>query len=354
MIEFRKVREQFEFFECCRDPEVASEITVQPVRRYDRLLDAAVIFSDILVVPQAMGMEVEMVPGKGPTFLHPLESPKDMARLKKVDIQKDLGYVLDAIRLTRTKLAGRVPVIGFCGAPWTLMAYMIEGGGSKTWEKAKRWLFDYPEESKALLDRIADVCASFLVAQILAGAQLVQVFDSWAGELTPYDFRTFALPYLRNIAVDVKDNLALKSVEPPPMIVYARGAVNHSLVEISRSGYNVVGIDHTVEPAWARQCLAQAQSSNRKFSEVEVNKGAQHRIAIQGNLDPAILYARPEVIQDRVRRMFQTTTGGFGGQGALICNLGQGITPGVDPDHLRVFLEAVHRVSKEMADNNDD
>ena len=178
------------------------------------------------------------------------------------------------------------------------MAYMIEGGGSKTWEKAKRWLFDYPEESKALLDRIANVCASFLVAQILAGAQLIQVFDSWAGELTPYDFRTFALPYLRNIAVDVKDNLALKSVEPPPMIVYARGAVNHSLVEISRLGYDVVGIDHTVEPAWARQCLAQAQSSNRKFSEVEVNKGAQHRIAIQGNFDPAILYARPEVIQD--------------------------------------------------------
>ena len=140
--EFRKIRENFEFFECCRNPEVASEITIQPVRRYDGLLDAAVIFSDILVIPQAMGMEVEMVQGKGPTFLMPLDSPKDLSRLTKVDVRKDLGYVLEAIRLTRAKLAGRVPVIGFCGAPWTLMAYMIEGGGSKTWEKAKRWLFD--------------------------------------------------------------------------------------------------------------------------------------------------------------------------------------------------------------------
>ena len=223
--EFRKIRENFEFFECCRNPEVASEITIQPVRRYDGLLDAAVIFSDILVIPQAMGMEVEMVQGKGPSFLKPLDSPKDLGRLTKVDVRKDLGYVLEAIRLTRAKLAGRVPVIGFCGAPWTLMAYMIEGGGSKTWEKAKRWLFDYPEESKHLLDRIANVCASFLVEQVLAGAQLLQVFDSWAGELTPYDFRTFSLPYLRNIAIEVKDKLDTLSVEPPPMILYAKGCL---------------------------------------------------------------------------------------------------------------------------------
>ena len=246
--EFRKIRENFEFFECCRNPEVASEITIQPVRRYDGLLDAAVIFSDILVIPQAMGMEVEMVQGKGPSFLKPLDSPKDLGRLTKVDVRKDLGYVLEAIRLTRAKLAGRVPVIGFCGAPWTLMAYMIEGGGSKTWEKAKRWLFDYPEESKHLLDRIANVCASFLVEQVLAGAQLLQVFDSWAGELTPYDFRTFSLPYLRNIAIEVKDKLDTLSVEPPPMILYAKGAINHSLVDISKAGFDVVGIDHTVEP----------------------------------------------------------------------------------------------------------
>ena len=165
--EFRKIRENFEFFECCRNPEVASEITIQPVRRYDGLLDAAVIFSDILVIPQAMGMEVEMVQGKGPSFLKPLDSPKDLGRLTKVDVRKDLGYVLEAIRLTRAKLAGRVPVIGFCGAPWTLMAYMIEGGGSKTWEKAKRWLFDYPEESKHLLDRIANVCGSDVCEKVL-------------------------------------------------------------------------------------------------------------------------------------------------------------------------------------------
>ena len=346
--EFRKIRENFEFFECCRNPEVASEITIQPVRRYDGLLDAAVIFSDILVIPQAMGMEVEMVQGKGPTFLMPLDSPKDLSRLTKVDVRKDLGYVLEAIRLTRAKLAGRVPVIGFCGAPWTLMAYMIEGGGSKTWEKAKRWLFDYPEESKHLLDRIANVCASFLVEQVLAGAQLLQVFDSWAGELTPYDFRTFSLPYLRNISIEVKDKLDTLSVEPPPMILYAKGAINHSLVDISKAGYDVVGIDHTVEPAWARHCLAESQTSGRKFSQVESKKCGQHPIALQGNLDPAILYAKPEVIEARVRRMFDPSVGGFGGQGALICNLGHGITPNVDPEHLRVFLSAVHRVSREV------
>lgn len=352
--EFRKVREQFEFFECCRNPEVASELTVQPVRRFDGLIDAAVIFSDILVVPQAMGMEVEMVPGKGPTFLEPLATPQDVSKLKKVDVKKDLDYVFEAIRLTRTKLAGRVPVIGFCGAPWTLMAYMIEGGGSKTWEKAKRWLFDYPEQSKELLNRIANVCVKYLVEQVRAGAQLLQVFDSWAGELTPHDFRTYALPYLRNIAREVKDTLATMSVEPPPMIVFAKGAINHSLVELSKIGYDVIGIDYTVEPAWARKVLSDCRASARKFSRLECEKGGEHPIALQGNMDPAILYARPEVIEARVRRMFDPTLGGFGGQGALICNLGHGITPGVDPEHLRVFLKAVHTVSREIVDDNND
>lgn len=182
----------------------------------------------------------------------------------------------------------------------------------------------------------------------MAGAQLLQVFDSWAGELTPYDFRTFSLPYLRNIAIEVKDKLDTLSVEPPPMILYAKGAINHSLVDISKAGFDVVGIDHTVEPAWARHCLAESQTSGRKFSQVESKKSGQHPIALQGNLDPAILYAKPEVIEARVRRMFDPSVGGFGGQGALICNLGHGITPNVDPEHLRVFLNAVHRVSREM------
>lgn len=346
--EFRKLREDHDFFECCRNPELASEITLQPIRRYEGLLDAAVIFSDILVIPQAMGMRVEMLPGKGPHFPEPLQTPADVSKLKKVDVQKDLGYVLEAIELTRQKLAGRVPVIGFCGAPWTLMAYMIEGGGSKSFEKAKRWLFEWPEESKVLLERLTSVCARFLAAQVCSGAQLLQVFDSWAGELTPHDFRTFALPYLRQIAKEVRDSLACLSTLPPPMIVFAKGALGHSLADISRSGYDVVALDYTIEPAAARKALVEAGTGGTKLSEKSGQRGAGHYVALQGNLDPAILYASPQVIEARVDRMLRSRHGGFGPGGALIANLGHGITPGVDPESLRAFLLAVRRISKEI------
>ena len=350
--EFRKLREEHEFFECCRNPELASEITLQPLRRYEGLLDAVVIFSDILVIPQAMGMTVEMHPGKGPVFPEPLQTPKDINKLEKVDVAKDLGYVLDAIRLTRRKLDGKVPIIGFCGAPWTLMAYMIEGGGSKTFEKAKRWLFDYPEESKRLLDRLASVCAEFLCAQIYAGAQLVQVFDSWAGELTPYDFRTFALPYARKVAVQVRDTISCASTVTPPLILFARGALGHSFPEISRAGYDVVGLDQSFEPCVARKMLDLSGTGGAQSAHTGLN-GAGHRVALQGNLDPAILYAKPDVIIDRVDKMLRARRGGFGASGAYIANLGHGITPGVDPENLRVFLTAVKRISREIINEED-
>lgn len=170
VIEFRKVRESHDFFEICRTPALAAEVTLQPIRRYTGLLDASIIFSDILVIPQAMGLIVEMNPA--PSFPHPLNVPEDMHRLKDhVDVNSELGYVYEAITETRHALNGEVPLIGFVGAPWTLMAYMIEGGGSKTLQKAKTWLYRYPEESKVLLYRIADVCADHLVGQIKAGAQ---------------------------------------------------------------------------------------------------------------------------------------------------------------------------------------
>ncbi|WFD31763.1 uroporphyrinogen decarboxylase [Malassezia sp. CBS 17886] len=351
--EFRKLRESHDFFECCRNPELASEITLQPIERYEGLLDAAIIFSDILVVPQAMGLDVEMLPGKGPSFPDPLNTPKDMGRLHKVDVDKDLGYVLEAIRVTRKKLNGRVPLIGFCGAPWTLMAYMIEGGGSKTWDKAKTWLYNEPQASRQLLERISSVCAQFLVAQIRAGAQLVQVFDSWAGELTPADFRSFALPYLRAIAVEVRDSLACMSTRAPPMIVFAKGAVNHSLHELAQSGYDVVGLDYYIEPAEARRIVKEAAKTAVKCPQNAGNKEAGHTVALQGNMDPAVLYAAPEVIQQRVERMLHLNTGGFGGEGAYICNLGHGITPGVDPAHMRTFLKAVRHTSRlVIADNS--
>ena len=173
--EFRKVRESHEFFEICRTPALATEVTLQPIRRYAGLLDASIIFSDILVIPQAMGLVVEMNPA--PSFPHPLNVPEDIHRLKEnVDVSKELGYVYEAITQTRHALNGEVPLIGFVGAPWTLMAYMIEGGGSKTLQKAKSWLYKYPEESKALLYRIADICADHLVGQIKAGAQVCYIY----------------------------------------------------------------------------------------------------------------------------------------------------------------------------------
>ena len=169
--EFRKLRESHEFFEICRSPPLATEITLQPIRRYTGLLDASIIFSDILVIPQAMGMEVIMNPG--PHFPNPLVTPQDVLSLRSVvDVEKELGYVFQAITMTRKELKGEVPLIGFCGAPWTLFAYMIEGGGSKTFQKVKTWIFKYPEESNALLLRIADVCVDFLIGQIKAGAQV--------------------------------------------------------------------------------------------------------------------------------------------------------------------------------------
>ena len=354
--EFRKIREDHDFFECCRDPELASEITVQPIRRYAGLLDAAIIFSDILVVPQAMGMEVEMLPAKGPHFPDPLVTPKDVATKlrKKVDVEKELGYVYEAIKMTRTKLDGEVPLIGFCGAPWTLMAYMVEGGGSKTFEKAKAWLFKYPEESKELLQRIADVCTDFLVGQVKAGAQLLQVFDSWAGELSPSDFRQFSLPYLRSIAASVRDILSTKSIPCPPLIVFAKGALGHSLPEVVKAGYDVVGLDWTVEPCVARKVVELASPGKSSYKDASGQNEAGHRLALQGNMDPAVLYAGKEAIEAKVEEMLRSKKGGFGGGGAYIANLGHGITPGVDPEAVRIYLKAVHRISREVNSAQDE
>lgn len=347
-LEFRQIREQHDFFTCCRVPKLACEITLQPIKRFSGLLDAAIIFSDILVVPQAMGLTVEMLPAKGPCFPAPLEQPKDVSRLKKrIDVDKELGYVFEAITLTRKELQGEVPLIGFCGAPWTLMAYMIEGGGSKTFEKAKRWLFDYPQESKELLQRIADVCVDFLVGQVKAGAQMLQVFDSWAGELSPSHFRTFSLPYLKSIAQSVRERLACSSTACVPMVCFAKGALGHSLPEVAKAGYDVVALDWTVEPCVARRVVDMALPGAKPSKSSGVNEAA-HKIALQGNMDPSVLYASNEAIENEVEKMLRVKKGGFGGEGPYIANLGHGITPGVDPEKLKCYLKAVHRISREV------
>lgn len=285
---------------------MSSTITIQPVDRYSGLIDAAIIFSDILVIPQAMGMVVEMVDKKGPHFPDPLKSPDDgqyeQVMQKEVNVKSELEYVFKAITLTRHKLQGRVPLIGFCGAPWTLLCYMVEGGGSKMFVQAKTWLYKYGKESQALLQKIADICVEYLALQVLAGAQLVQVFDSWAGELSPATFKQFSLPYLRHISANLPKRLREMGLEPVPMTVFAKGAW-YGLEDLCESGYNVVGLDWLHDPAEAMQI-------------------ARGRVTIQGNADPGVLYGGRLAIAEAVENMVR----GFQkGKQGWIANLGHGM-----------------------------
>lgn len=270
------------------------------------MIDAAIIFSDILVIPQAMGMEVVMVDKKGPHFPDPLRSPEDkqykdiMAR--SVDVKKELSYVYDAITLTRKKLAGRVPLLGFCGAPWTLLSYMVEGGGSKMFKEVKTWIYKYPDASKALLQKIAELCVEYLAEQVIAGAQMIQVFDSWAGELSPATFKVFSLPYLNHIADNLPKRLQELGQEPVPMTVFAKGAW-YALDDLCNTNYNVIGLDWLHDPADAYR-IAQAKGK-----------------VVQGNADPGVLYGSREAITTTVESMVR----GFGGgKQGWIANLGHG------------------------------
>ncbi|KZT38924.1 uroporphyrinogen decarboxylase [Sistotremastrum suecicum HHB10207 ss-3] len=322
--EYRELRKNHEFFEICQTPALAAEFTLQPIRRYSGLLDAAIIFCDIMVVPQAMGLEVIMNPG--PSLPNPIRELEDLKRLREeVDVDKELGYVYDAITLTRKELKGQVPLIGFCGAPWTLMAYMIEGGGSKSFQLAKSWLFKYPEESKALLLKIGDVCADYLVGQIRAGAQMAQVFDSWASELSTYDFITFSLPSLKHIASKVRSRLDAEGIPQVPLTLFAKGANSTLDIQAKEAGYDTIGLDWIYDLATARSIVGDG-------------------VALQGNFDPNVLYGGREAIDREVKRVCQSFLGGKAPK-AWIANLGHGITPGVDPDDLKFFLECVHKYS---------
>ncbi|KAH8830603.1 Uroporphyrinogen decarboxylase [Flagelloscypha sp. PMI_526] len=319
--EFREVRAQHDFFTICRTPTLACEITLQPIRRFTGLIDAAIIFSDILVVPQAMGMEVLMNPG--PFFPDPLNSPEDIKKLSEnVDVDKELGYVFEALTLTRKELKGEVPLIGFSGAPWTLFAYMVEGKGSKTFERAKAWLFKWPEETKTLLLRIANVIVDYLVGQVKAGAQLLQIFDSWASELSPYDFHQFSFPTLKLISTNLRARLVDANIPMVPLTLFAKGAHASLGLLAEEAGYDTLGLDWTQPPAIARQTVA-------------------GKVALQGNMDPGVLLGSREVIEDTVKRMCAE----FGSEGGWIVNLGHGITPGIDPENVRWFFECVHKYS---------
>lgn len=313
--EFKEVRAESDFFKVCRTPELAVEVTMQPLRRFD--LDASIIFSDILVIPQALSMTVEMVPGKGPVFPEPLNSPEDISKLNPVGAVDRLKYVGDALTLMRHTMEGKVPLFGFTGAPWTLMGYMIEGGGSKTMEKSRSWLKNHPNESRQLLNLITDVCVDYLLMQIKSGAQILQVFESSAEYITKEEFVKFSLPYLKEIRVKLQEKILSEGIENVPVVVFAKGAM-HSLAEMAQLGYDVIGLDWTIDPEEARKIVGP-------------------NITLQGNLDPQDLYKTPDEIRSLTREMVRK----FGKQ-RYIANLGHGITPQTPIVSMTTFVEAVH------------
>lgn len=310
--EYRAVRARTSgFIELATTPELAAEVTIQPV---DLLgVDAAIIFSDILVVPEAMGLPYEMVESRGPVFPKTIRSMADVEALKIADAETDLGYVLEAIRIVKRELNGRVPLIGFAGAPFTLLCYMLEGRGSKTFSVAKKALFTEPALAHALLQKITDSTIGYLKAQVANGANLVQVFDSWAGILSPEQYREFSLPYIAQIC---------DAITEVPVTVFAKGAF-FARREMNALNCAVVGLDWNMDIAESRAMLPDK--------------------TLQGNLDPCVLYAPFAEIRRQTRRMLEH----FGTQ-RYIANLGHGVYPDTAPDKARCFIEAVKEASLRM------
>jgi uroporphyrinogen decarboxylase len=309
-----RLREKYDFFTRIQTPELAAQITLQPVDQIG--VDAAIIFSDILVIPQAMGVEVLMPArsgtdgeeGKGPSLPKTITSQHDIDALNTAHAAEHLKYVLDALTLTKKELNGRVPLIGFAGAPWTILCYMVEGKGSKTWEKAKQFAYMQPGLAHQLLQKITVITIDYLKAQVKAGADCVQVFDSWAGSLSPEDFKNFSQPYLIRIADAIKD--------VAPVILFPKGSW-YALKDLSRSNASGIGIDWTISPRCARELT-------------------NNNITLQGNFDPAKLLAPIPQIKKWATEMIDE----FGVQN-YIANLGHGITPGVPVDNAKAFVNAV-------------
>ncbi len=310
--EYRAIRAKADFLTMCKTPELAAEVTVQPVDIVG--VDAAIIFSDILVIPEAMGMKLEMVEEKGPQLRDPIRTPEQVDALKVPDPEKSLRYVLQAIETTKRLLRGRVPLIGFAGSPWTLAAYMIEGAGSREWKHAKRLMLDMPDMMKQLLHKLAESVRVYLEAQIAAGADAVQIFDTWGGILAPDHYKKFSLDFIHQIVSKMHR-------AGQPVIVFSKGA-NHSLKEIASVGADVVGIDWTFDMAEARSMIGD-------------------QVAIQGNLDPSVLYAAPEVIRHEVKAILRK----FGRGSGHVFNLGHGIFPDVPVEHAQAFVRAVKEES---------
>ncbi len=315
--EYRKVREKAgDFMSLCRNPELACEVTMQPLRRYK--LDAAILFSDILTVPDAMGLGLRFQTGEGPTFERPVRTASEIRNLPVPDMADDLGYVFDAVRTIRKELDGSVPLIGFAGSPWTVGTYMVEGRSSREFKTIKGLAAEDPAVLDTLLDTVARTTVNYLNAQIESGAQAVMVFDTWGAALEPDDYRRFSLASMQKIVDGLKRESDGRRV---PVILFTKGA-GALLTDMVGTGCDALGVDWTTDLATAREYV-------------------EDKVALQGNLDPATLRESPEVIRQGVA----DTLASYGIGPGHVFNLGHGITPDIDPDHLGVLVDAVHELS---------
>jgi uroporphyrinogen decarboxylase len=315
--EYRATRKQAgSFLDLCKNAELACEVTMQPLRRYD--FDAAILFSDILTIPDALGQGLYFEEGEGPKFRKVIRTAADVENLPEVNIASELEYVMNAVSVIRKELNGSVPLIGFSGSPWTLATYMIEGGGSKDFRHAKQFMYDNPEAMHLLLGKLADAVTDYLNAQIDAGAQVVQIFDTWGGILTPSCYQEFSLAYMKKIIANLTKEREGRKV---PSIVFTKNG-GQWLESIVASGADGVGLDWTIDIADAR-------------------RRAEGAVALQGNMDPTMLYASPAAIRKEVDKILA----GYGPGLGHVFNLGHGITPQVNPDHVSVFVDSVHELS---------
>lgn len=305
-----------DFMSLCKNPAFACEVTMQPLERYP--LDAAILFSDILTVPDAMGLGLYFETGEGPRFKKTVSTLADIEALPVPDPQKDLGYVMDAVSTIRRELNGRVPLIGFSGSPWTLATYMVEGGSSKDFRKSKAMLYDNPQAMHLLLDKLAQSVTAYLNGQILAGAQAVQIFDSWGGSLSAAAYQEFSLAYMRKI---VSGLIREHDGRKVPVILFTKGG-GMWLESIADAGADALGLDWTCDIGEARRRVGS-------------------KVALQGNMDPTVLYANHQAIRQEVSNILKSYGSGTG----HVFNLGHGITPEVDPANAGAFINAVHEMS---------
>ena len=316
--EYRQTRKRAgDFLSLCKSSDLACEVTLQPLERFD--LDAAILFSDILTIPDAMGLGLHFVEGEGPKFSKPLTTLNDINRLSKPDVGSRLAYVSDAISVIKKNLKGRVPLIGFTGSPWTLATYMVEGGSSKNFSKVKALLYENPKHMHQLLNVLADTVIDYLNAQIEAGADSVMIFDTWGGLLNKESYENFSLRYMSKIVEGIHRKYDEKTI---PVTLFTKGG-SAWLEQIAATGCDGVGLDWTVE-----------------IGEAERRIGS--KVALQGNLDPSVLYASPEVITAEAYKVLNQ----FKGQTGHVFNLGHGITPDVNPESMKVLVDAVHSYTK--------